>query len=109
MKSWQNNYRFFSAPVALFFFMERGMNTGSWLDMGMFLQNVMIAAVELGLASCPQASVADYPDVVRQILQIPQDHLVICGMSLGFPDDNNPVNQYRLDRVKPEAFTRWYD
>ncbi|WP_456372794.1 nitroreductase, partial [Thiolapillus sp.] len=56
-----NNYRFFGAPVSLFFFIDRRMGQGSWMDLGMFLQSVMLAAREQGLGTCPQASVADYP------------------------------------------------
>ncbi len=104
-----NNYRFFGAPVSLFFFIDRRMGQGSWMDLGMFLQSVMLAAREQGLGTCPQASVADYPEVVRQQLGISQQKLLACGMALGYPDEQHPVNQYRTSREEVDAFTTWFD
>lgn len=108
-QAWENNYRFFGAPVGLFFFVDRAMNKGSWLDMGMFIQNVMLAAIGHGLATCPQASLADYPETVRDILGIDSQYSLICGMALGYADLSHPVNQYRLDREPQEQFTSWFD
>ena len=109
MQAWNNNYRFFGAPVGLLFFIERTLNKGSWLDMGMFLQNIMLAAQACGLATCPQASLADYPGIVRTILEMEEKYALVGGMALGYADMTQPVNQYRLEREKVEAFTRWYD
>lgn len=107
--AWENNYRFFGAPVALFFFIDRRMNKGSWVDMGMFIQNAMLAALNCGLATCPQASLADYPNHIRQILGIDSQLLLVCGMALGYADTNHPVNRYRLKREPIESFARWYE
>ncbi|WP_456414890.1 nitroreductase [Thiolapillus sp.] len=104
-----NNYRFFGAPASLFFFIDRRMGKGSWLDMGMFIQSVMLAARGLGLGSCPQASTADYPDAVREILGIAEQNLLLCGMALGYADEKHPVNQYRTAREPVEAFSSWHD
>ncbi|WP_456379288.1 nitroreductase [Thiolapillus sp.] len=104
-----NNYRFFGAPVSLFFFIDRRLGKGSWLDMGMFIQSVMLAARGLGLGTCPQASTADYPDMVREKLQISDRNLLLCGMALGYADESHPVNQYRTEREPVEAFSSWYD
>ena len=109
IEAWYRNYRFFGAPVGLLFFMDRGLQTGSFLDMGMFLQNIMLAAREYGLETCPQASLAEYPDIVREILELPDDRLLLCGMALGYPDPDAPVNRFRLEREPVENFTRWYD
>lgn len=103
-----NNYRFFGAPTSLFFFMEKRMGRGSWLDMGMFIQSVMLAAREYGLGTCPQASTADYPDVVREKLGVSDQNLLLCGMALGYPDENHPVNQYRTVREEVDSFCSWY-
>lgn len=107
-QTWMDNYRFFGAPVALFFFIDRVLATGSWLDMGMFIQSVMLAAREQGLGTCPQASVAEYPQLVRQLLEIGEEKLLLCGMAMGYPDPDHPVNNYRTRREPVEAFTRWY-
>lgn len=107
-KAWYNNYRFFGAPVGLLFFIERDMGKGSWIDMGMFLQSVMLAATGLGLATCPQASLAEYPDKVRCILDLPDSLQLVLGMALGYPDTQHPVNNYRLARQAVDEFTHWY-
>jgi len=108
-KAWYNNYHFFGAPVGLLFFVDKDMGKGSWVDMGMFLQNIMLAATGLGLATCPQASLAEYPDKVRQILGIPDSQQLVVGMALGYADKQHPVNNYRLERENVDSFTHWYE
>ena len=81
---WAANYRAFDAPVMLLFFMDKHMNTGSYIDYGMFLQSIMLAAVEQGLATCPQASLADYPEIIKSTLEYAHDDILLCGMSLGY-------------------------
>ena len=75
----------------------------------MFIENVMLAAIGHGLATCPQASIADYPHLIRDILGMDPQNLLICGMSLGYADPDHPVNQYRLKRESQDSFTRWFD
>ena len=108
-EQWAANYRAFDAPVALFFFMEAGLQTGSFLDYGMFLQSLMLAAVEQGLATCPQAALAEYPAIVKQALGYPDNSTLICGMALGYEDPDATVNQYRTGRQEVAAFTRWFE
>ncbi len=107
--AWLNNYHFFGAPVGLLFFVDKALATGSWVDMGMFIQNVMLAAVDRGLASCPQAAIAEYPDIVRAQLNIPAQRALVCGMSLGYADPSAAVNHYRTPREAVDAFTQWHD
>jgi len=106
---WAANFRSFDAPVMLFFFMDPIMETGSYLDYGMFLQSVMLAAVEEGLASCPQASLGEYPALVKQTLGYPADGILICGMALGYEDTEALVNSYRTPREEVTSFTRFFD
>ncbi len=108
-QAWENNYRFFGAPVGILFFINQSLNKGSWVDMGMFIQSVMIAATAKGLSTCPQASLAEYPNIVRKILNMEDQNLLICGMSLGYADPDHPVNQYQLPRESPDRFTGWFD
>lgn len=103
------NFRAFDAPVMLLFFMDPVMSTGSYLDYGMFLQSVMLAAVEEGLATCPQASLAEYPQIVKQELGYPQEVVLVCGMALGYADEGATVNSYRTAREDVAAFTRFFD
>jgi len=107
--AWENNYRFFDAPVGLLFAIDRQLNQGSWIDYGMFLQNIMLAARSLGLDSCPQASLAEYPDAVRQHLGLGPELAIVCGMALGYANPDQAVNRFRLPRVTVDEFTRWYD
>jgi len=105
---WDLNYYFFNAPVGLFFYMDSIMDKGSYLDMGMFLQNIMLAARAFGLETCPQAALAEYPDIVRQVLTLSSDKVILCGMALGYRDPNHPINHYRTERDSIEKFTQWY-
>jgi len=109
LKAWNNNYRFFGAPAGLLFFVDRALAQGAWVDMGMFIENVMLAARAHGLDTCPQASLAEYPDIVRGILNFPNTHALVCGMALGYADANAPANSYRTEREPVNAFTTWHD
>ena len=105
---WAANYRAFDAPVMLLFFMDKRMKAGSFLDYGMFLQSVMLSAVEQGLATCPQASLADYPDIIKQELAYSDDNILLCGMALGYEDKAALINSYRTNRVENESFTQFF-
>ena len=82
------NYRFFDAPAGLIFTIDRIMEKGSWLDYGMFLQNVMVAARGHGLHTCPQASFNQFHRIIAEHLGIPDKETMVCGMSLGYADED---------------------
>ncbi len=105
---WAANYRSFDAPIMLLFFMDTTMETGSYLDYGMFLQSIMLAAMDQGLATCTQASLADYPEIIKTALDYPQDSVLLCGMALGYEDKEAPINSYRTPREKTDSFTRYF-
>ncbi|HEX4892484.1 MAG TPA: nitroreductase, partial [Hyphomicrobiaceae bacterium] len=88
----------------LVFTIDRDLEIGSWLDCGMFVQSVMIAARQFGLETCPQAAFANFHEVIRRHLSIPQDQMVICGMALGYPDETAKVNSFRTDREALENY-----
>ncbi|MBK3396879.1 MULTISPECIES: nitroreductase [Methylobacterium] len=98
------NFTFFGAPVGLVFTIDRDLEQGSWLDYGMFLQTLMLAARGRGFDTCPQAAIASYPGVVRGELGIPQSETVVCGMALGFADPDEPVNALRAEREPVESY-----
>ena len=106
---WAANYRAFDAPVMLLFFMDAMMETGSFLDYGMFLQSVMLAAMEEGLATCPQVALAEYPHMLKQFLGYPDDTFLICGMALGYEDTEAAVNNYRTPRAAVSEFSQFFD
>lgn len=93
------NYTFFGAPVGLFFTMDKGMALGSWLDLGMFMQNVMVLARGHGLETCPQAAWVYYGPVVHKALSIPDDEIMLSGMALGVPDWTIPENKLETERA----------
>ena len=98
------NYQFFGAPVGLFFTIDRDMEQGSWLDYGMFLQSFMLAAREAGLESCAQAAFCPYHDSVMPILEASKEQMLVCGMSLGYPDPDALVNTYRTGRLEAREY-----
>ncbi|MFK7855378.1 MAG: nitroreductase [Granulosicoccus sp.] len=95
----RRNFLFFDAPVGLIFSIHRDLSTGSWLDYGMFLQNVMLLAREQGLHTCPQAAWADYHEVLRGQLPIAEHEMVVCGMAMGFADPDAVENSLVSERV----------
>ncbi len=108
MDQWAANYRAFDAPVMLLFFMDGRMQTGSFLDYGMFLQSIMLEAVEQGLATCAQASIVDYPEIIKTTLAYPEDSICVAGMALGYEDTDALVNSYRTPREEVESFTQFF-
>jgi putative protein kinase ArgK-like GTPase of G3E family len=101
------NYQFFDAPVGLFFTIDRGLERGSWLDYGMFLQNVMIAARARGLDTCPQAAFLKFHRVIARELALPANEMLVCGMSLGYADPDAPENRLVTERAPATAFARF--
>lgn len=98
------NFVFFDAPVGMIFTIDRRLNKGSWIDYGMFLQNIMIAARARGLHTCPQAAFAPYHRQIRPILDIKDEEIVVCGMALGYEDTSKPENGFRTDREPLETW-----
>lgn len=103
------NFLFFDAPVGLIFTIDRALQVGSWLDYGMFLENIMVAARGLGLHTCPQAAFANYHAIIREQLGISEDEVVVCGMSLGYADPDAIENTLVTEREPVEGFTTFFD
>ncbi len=99
------NFVFFDAPVGMIFTIDRRLNKGSWVDHGMFLQSIMIAARGRGLHTCPQAAFAPYHRQIRPVLGIPDEEVVVCGMALGYEDESKPENALRTERAPVEEFS----
>ena len=101
------NYAFFDAPVGLIFTIDRILQQGSWLDYGMFLQNVMVAARARGLDTCPQQAFAQFHRIIAEHLQLSPERMVVCGMSLGRADPAAPVNALVTQRAPVAEFARF--
>ncbi|WP_245005156.1 nitroreductase [Paraburkholderia sacchari] len=102
------NYRFFDAPVGLFFTIDRVMQQGSLLDYGMFLQNIMIAARAHGLSTCPQAAFMKYHALIADELRLAPNEMLVVGMSLGYADPASPENTLETERAPVTTFTTFH-
>jgi nitroreductase len=100
------NYRFFGAPVGLFFTIDRVLQEGSLLDYGMFLQSLMIAA--RGRKHLPAGSIPKYHSIITEMLAIPKSQMLVCGMSLGYADDGSIENTLVTGREPVRAFTTFH-
>jgi len=98
------NYAFFGAPVGLFFSMDREMLYGSWLDVGMFMQNVMVLARAHGLETCPQQAWCEFAPAARAALEMPEDEILISGMAMGLPAPDAPENTLVSEREPVDGF-----
>jgi nitroreductase len=103
------NFAFFGAPTGLMFSIDRDMEVGSWLDYGMFLQSIMIAARAEGLETCAQAAFAPYEDTVQAELNIPDTQTIVCGMAVGYADPTGKVNSFVTERMPLEDFVTWVE
>lgn len=98
------NFRFFDAPVGLIFTIDRMMGQGSFLDYGMFMENIMISAVGHGLATCSQAAFNQFHSIIEQQLELPPNEAVVCGMALGYEDKTAIENTLKTTREPNENF-----
>ncbi len=100
----RNNLSFFGAPVGLICLIDRRLEIGSWIDTGMFLQSIAIAARARGLDSCHMAIFAEFPTTVRRLLGIAETDMIVCGMAIGHEDPDAPANRLRTVREPAAAF-----
>ena len=103
----RRNFQFFDAPVGMIFTIDRRLATGSWLDYGMFLQNVMTAARGRGLDTCAQAAWSHYHRAIRPVLGLADEETVVCGLALGFADPDAPENTLATTRTPARSFMRF--
>lgn len=97
----ERNYQFFGAPTALFFFSHRGLDQFGTLDLGLYMQTVMLAAKVRGVGSCPQGYLGNYPDIIRSEFDVSDDYALVCGMSIGYASDH-PINSWEAERLPIE-------
>ena len=103
----RRNYEFFGAPVGLMFTIDRVLRQGSWLDYGMFLENIMVAARGRGLDTCPQAAFMQFHRIIAEHVDAPPNEQVVCGMSLGYADPSAVENTLVTDRDPVGSFVRF--
>lgn len=98
------NFQFFGAPAAYFVTVDRRMGPPQWADLGMYLQNLMLLAVEAGLATCPQECWAVYPDTVEGFIGTPPERMLFCGVAIGYEDVAEAANKTRSPRAPEEEW-----
>ena len=104
------NYRFFDAPVAVVVTIDAHFGAGGYMDLGMALYGLQLAASAVGMGSCAIGALASYPDTVRRVLGLAADQHIVCGIALGWPDHHAPINQTVTQRAPlAEYFARVAD
>ena len=98
------NFAFFGAPHAAFLSYPETMHRANAIDMGIFLQSMMLLFVERGIQSCPQGALATYPGPVKKMLPIPDENAILCGLAFGYPDFDAQINSAKMEREPFEAF-----
>jgi len=106
MRQTERNFAFFGAPVGLVFSIDRRLKPHSWIDLGLFAQNVMIAAKARGVDTCPQVSFAPFHDVIASHLDMPAEEVTAFGMSMGYGDPDAAVNRTAMPRERVPGFAR---
>ena len=103
-RQFARNYLFYDAPVGLFVSMDRTMGAPQWSDVGGFIQNIMLLARAFGLHSCAQEAWTSWHKTVTAFLKLPTDHILFCGIALGYADEAAPINRWRAEREAVEVF-----
>jgi nitroreductase len=109
LRQFANNFRFFGAPVGLIFALDKGMGAPQWSDVGMYMQNVMLLAVEEGLDTCPQESWSTMPKTIKEVTGLSDDFIIFSGMAMGYLDEAHPINKWRTERAPLEEFATFHE
>lgn len=118
-KDWESrkvqNFRHYGAPAVIylltgreFYYQSKGLNVWALYDCGAVVQNIALLATKYGLGTIIQAQAAAYPDVLREVLKIPESKIVLLGIAIGYPDWENPINQFRTEREPLESIASWH-
>lgn len=108
LKSKQANFNFYGAPAGIFFYQDASLGLWSILDMGMFIENIILGFHSRGLATVPQAFLIDYSAEVKNFLGISSDKRLVLGMSVGYPDLNDPRSSFVSPRVDVDEIVHWH-
>ena len=89
--------------------MPRCVGTAYIVDVGVLLQTIMLLLAERGVASCPQGDLSTFPDITRRFAEVPEENLIVCGLSFGYADPGSPLNKLDMPRAELEEFTSFTD
>ena len=109
LSQWAKNYDSFGAPISIYIFIDKIMATGSYMDSGMFIHAISLLALDFGLATCLQAALSEYPNIVKKHFDDYYDCNLLCGIALGYPDFSHDINNYRTDREDISSFCKVFD
>ncbi len=102
----ERNFRFFDAPVALLITIDRDFGSGGYMDLGMAIYGLMLAAEAEGLSTCAIGAMATYPGLIRRTLGLDEKETLVCGMAIGYADAAAPVNATRTTRCALDEYFR---
>lgn len=103
----KENFKFFGAPCTMFFHLHKNAEPGNFLDIGLFLQNIMLGLIEYNLGSCPQYSITQYSKTIKEFCNIDPERILVCGLSIGYPDESQKINSFIPKREDISSFTNW--
>lgn len=103
------NFRLFGAPHAAIVTTDEALGIYGAIDCGAYVNNFMLAAKSLGVASIAQAALARHPQFTREFFGLPEDRRIVCGISFGLEDPQHPANQFRTSRATLDAVVDWRD
>lgn len=109
------NFKHYGAPAVIylltrreFYYQTKGLNVWALYDCGAVAENIMLLAPQYGLGTVAQAQAVAYPAVLRKVLHIPESKIFILGIAIGYPDWDNPINQFRTERESLESIATWH-
>lgn len=105
----RENFRFFGAPHFALITTDRGLGPYGSIDCGGYVSNFLLAAEALGLGAIPQAAVAGYSGWLREYFKLPEERLVVCGISFGYADPAHPANGFRTERETLDGVVQWHE
>ncbi|MBF0197036.1 MAG: nitroreductase [Planctomycetes bacterium] len=105
----RENFRFFGAPAVLFFHLIPQAEKGTFMDLGQYLQSVMLALSAQGISSCPQYSITSYTQSIKSELNLPEENILVCGLPIGYAKEGEIVNNYIPQRMAPSEYTTWHE
>jgi nitroreductase len=108
LRQLSRNFCAFDAPCLLLFTLKKYMGPPQWADVGMLIQNLTLLALERGLATCPQEAWANHSTAIKEYLKIPDDHILFCGVSVGYEDVSAPINHFQTERAELEDFATFH-
>ena len=105
----QENFHFFGAPVGMFITMDRRLAEGTFIDLGMFIQSILVGARGEGLHTCGQVAFTKFHTILNKELEFDENEMLVCGVSMGYEDEDAPENKLRVEKLKHDQFSTFID